>query len=653
MNTDLVLETRAMDRSVNACTDFYRFANGNWLAANPVPADRSRYSSYDEVTERNLIALKAIAEEAAATADATPAARMLGTFYRSGMDDARIDAEGARPLAPHLARIDAIATRKDLLAVIATQHAIGATPLFGFLVDQDAKNTLRYIPQLVQGGLGMPDRDYYLKHDPATRAIQRSYTAHLVRIFSLLGDAPAMARQNAATVMAIETQLARASMSKVALRDPLASYHLMPVDALSALERGIDWQSYFTSIGLAQPGLVNVAQPAFFAEASRMLGSLPIGHWKTYLRWHLVNDMAPLLSSPFVDADFDFKGRTLAGTSQLQPRWKRVLMTIDGGIGEVLGEAYVAKFFTPAAKAGALEMVANVKLAMRDTISGLTWMTPTTKTAALAKLDKVVVKIGYPDTWRDYSSLTIDSGAYADNAMRASQFEFKRMLTKLGKPIDRNEWGMTPSTVNAYYSQTMNEMVFPAGILQPPLFHVDADAASNYGNTGATIGHELTHAFDDEGRQFDADGILKTWWSRIDEKNFVARAAGIEQQFDAYVPIEKLRINGKLTAGENIADLGGLKIALLALEKSLAIKPQPGLIDGLTAHQRFFVAYAQSFRANIRPERLRLQVATDPHAPDNYRVIGPLANMPEFANAFSCSGKDSPLRPEGKRVAIW
>jgi putative endopeptidase len=650
---NLVLEAQTMDRSADPCTDFFQYANGKWLANNPIPSDRSRYSAYDEVSERNLTDLKSLVEAASGTANQDPAARLVGAFYHSGMDEAAIEAAGAKPLSDDLAQIAAISTRDELMSALARQTALGMSPLFNFYIDQDARNTLRYIPQLAQGGLGLPDRDYYVKTDAKTKTIRAQYLVHVAHMFELLGDTPAQAKQNAATVMAMETRLARASMTNVEIRDPQATYHLMDLARFSKIDPRVDWANFFKQIDLAAPGEMNVGQPKFFAEADHMLVGAPLDQWKTYLHWNLVRNSASDLSKPFVDANFDFYGRTLAGTKEIKPRWKRVLMTIDGLTGEALGELYVAKYFGPKAKAGALEMVENIKLAMRDDINGLDWMTPDTKKHAMEKLDTLAVKIGYPDTWRDYSALKIEPEDYAGNVMRASEFEFKRNLAKLGKPIDRKEWGMTPPTVNAYYNPTMNEIVFPAGILQPPLFHIDADAAANYGNTGATIGHELTHAFDDQGRQYDADGNLKNWWTKADEKNFLARIGNIEKQFDEFNPIDKLHINGKLTEGENIADLGGLKIALQALKKSLADKPQPAPLDGLTVEQRFFVAYAQSFRGEIRPEQLRLQLAIDPHSPDKYRVIGPLANLPEFAQAFSCPVERSPLRPAGTRVNIW
>ena len=650
---NLVLESQTMDRSANPCTDFFKYANGKWLIDNPIPADRSRYSAYDEVMERNLRDLKSIVEDAGQAKGA--AGKMVGDFYHSGMDEAAINAAGTRPIAPQLDRIKAINSRQDLIDVLAEQSRMGMNPLYNFFVDQDARNTLRYIPQLAQGGIGLPDRDYYVKTDAKTVKIREQYLAHVEKMFTLLGETPQQAKADAATIMRMETRLAKASMTKVEMRDPQATYHLMNLDKFSALDKKVDWARYFSKIGLAEPGDMNVGQPKFFTEADHMIDTVPLKDWQTYLRWNLVHNTAADLSKDFDEANFDFYGRTLAGTKEMQPRWKRVLRTIDGEIGEALGELYVAQYFGPDAKAGALEMVNNIKTAMRDDINGLDWMTEQTKKRAMEKLDTLSVKIGYPDKWRDYSSIKITADDYAGNVERASEFEFQRNLNKLGKPIDRNEWGMTPPTVNAYYNPTMNEIVFPAGILQPPLYHVKADPAADYGNTGATIGHELTHAFDDQGRQFDANGNLKNWWTKEDEKHFLARIANIEKQFDEFNPIDKLHINGKLTEGENIADLGGLKIALAAFlhSKEGQAEVAAGTIDGLTAEQRFFVAYGQSFRSAQRDEQLRLQILTNEHAPDKYRVIAPIANMPEFAKAFSCTGAQSPLRPEATRVNIW
>lgn len=650
-SNNLVLESHTMDLSADACRDFFQYANGNWLKNNPIPADRARYSAYDEVTERNLKDLRLIVEEAAANPNAQGIAQLVGAYYRSGIDESRLNAQGFKPLAEKLAEIDAIKDRKQVLSVVASQHRTGTPSLFNFYVDQDAKNTTRYLAQLAQGGLGLPDRDYYLKADKKTTEIRQKYQAYVTQIFSLMGDDASAAQQHARAVLKLETRLAKASLTKIELRDPQASYHLSSVSNLEQM--GVNWKTYFDTVGLSDAKELNLAHPKFFKEVSRILQSESLANLKTYLRWQLANSKAKDLSTAFVNAQFDFYGRTLAGTKELQPRWKRVLTRIDANVGEALGELYVNKFFAPKAKAGVLAMVDEIKLAMRDSISKLDWMSEATKQEAYKKLDTLLVKIGYPDVWRDYSRLKLDADSFAINNMRAAEFEFKRNLAKLGQPIDRNEWGMTAPTVNAYYNPTMNEMVFPAGILQPPLYHVNADLAANYGNTGATIGHELTHAFDDEGRQYDAQGNLKSWWTKEDEKNFLTRVTAIEKQFDEFNPIDQLHINGKLTAGENIADLGGLKIAIKAMQNALKKTPQAEKIDGFTPEQRFFIANAQSFRGSMRDESLRLQLATDPHAPEKYRVIAPLANMPEFAEAFKCSVDRSPLREPSKRVNIW
>jgi putative endopeptidase len=648
-----VLEIDTLDRTADPCVDLDRFANGIWLKNNPIPADRSRWDAYTELADRTQSRLRDLAEAAAHDTEAPPGspARMVGDYYRSGMDEAKIEAAGIAPLREELEKIDTI-RRDQLQETIARHHLLGFDPLFNLIIDQDPKRSTRYIAQLWQGGLGLPDRDYYLKQDRKTREIRAAYVTHVARMFELMGEGEAKARRSAQIVMAMETRMARASMTKVEVRDPRRVYHLMQLRELNALTPKLRWNDYFSALDLRNPRDLDVAQPLFFREVGRLLQSAPLEHWKIYLRWHLLTSAADHLSSAFVDENFHFKGQILAGTKELLPRWKRVLTSVDHDIGEALGQLYVEKYFSREAKSKALEMVANLKSAMRDNLQTLAWMSPPTRKKAIEKLERMQVKVGYPDQWRDYSALTIDADSYLGNALNASRFEFKRNLAKLGKPIDRNEWGMTPPTVNAYYSPTMNEMVFPAGVLQPPLFDLDADDASNYGNTGSTIGHELTHGFDDEGRQYDADGNLKNWWTAQDEKNFLARSAMIEKQFDQYTPIDEIHINGKLTAGENIADLGGLKIAYRALQKALEGKhPEP--IDGLTPEQRFFVAFAQSYRENIRPERLRLQLATDPHAPAKYRILGPVANMPEFAQAFHCSENRSPLRADNLRVNIW
>jgi putative endopeptidase len=649
------INLKYMDTSAKPCVDFYQYAAGNWLANNPVPADRSAWGAGSELTEKNFEVLHQILEEAAKDTNAPKGSpkRKVGDFYRSGMDEARIEAEGAKPLAEEFARIEAIKDIPSLQDEIARLHRHNLAPAFAFFAYQDYKNSTRIISWLYQGGLGLPNRDYYTNEDEKSKEIRTQYVAHIARMLELLGDKPEQAASEAKTVMEMETRLAKASMTPVEERDPAATYHKMTLAELNTLTPGFSWNRYFKSLGLADPGDINVAQPEFYKEVGRMMTSVPTSDWKTYLRWQLINTQAGRLSSAFVNEDFNFYGKTLRGTKELRPRWKRILEATDQSLGEALGQLYVERAFSPKAKAKAQELVTNLKAALRDRLKVLDWISEATRQQALKKLDAIAVKVGYPDKWRDYSALNIDNGSYVTNAMRADEFEFRRNLNKIGKPIDRTEWGMTPPTVNAYYNPNFNEIAFPAGILQPPYFDPEADDATNYGGVGGAIGHELTHGFDDQGRQFDAEGNLKDWWTAEDEKNYMARAAIVEKQYGEYVPMEALHINGKLTMGENIADIGGLKIAYLAFQKSMEGKPRPPAIDGFTPEQRFFLAFAQNWRSNIRPEALRVRLATDPHSPPRFRVLGPLSNMPEFFQAFGCKPGDAGMRAENIQVKIW
>ncbi|MDE3057335.1 MAG: M13 family metallopeptidase [Bacteroidota bacterium] len=648
------LDPKNLDTTVSPCRDFYEFANGGWLKANPIPPEYSRWGSFEELAERNNVQLRQILDEAAVNTSAPKGSieQKVGDFYSGGMDSAGIEEEGAKPLAPYFERIAAIKNVEELEEEIARLHTEGTNVAFYFFGDQDAKNSTQVIAQVYQGGLGLPDRDYYLKEDERSKKIRDEYVAHVAKMFSLLGDDEATAAQEAKTVMTMETRLAQASMTRVQQRDPNAIYHKMSVKELQSLTPDFSWTRYFDGIHLADRGDVNVAQPDFVKEVDSMLTSVPVADWKVYLRWHLIHDAAAYLSSPFVNESFHFYGTVMNGTKELKPRWKRVLSATNDNIGMALGQLYVAKYFPPEAKARALEMVHNLVAALREHINDAAWMSDTTKKQALHKLDAFTVKIGYPDKWRDYSSLDIDRGPYVLNAIRASEFEFRRSVNKIGKPVDRTEWGMTPPTVNAYYNPTMNEIVFPAGILQPPFFDFQADDAVNYGGMGSVIGHEMTHGFDDEGRQFDADGNLKDWWTPADKEQFKERATKVEKQFDNYVAIDTSHINGKLTLGENIADLGGLNVAYTALENALKGKPRP-LIDGFTPEQRFFLAWAQIWRNNVRPENVRLRLNVDPHSPGKFRAVGPISNMPEFYEAFHCKDGDAMMRAADVRAKIW
>jgi len=648
------VDLSTIDTSVLPCRDFYQYANGKWLAANPIPADRSTWGGMSEIGERNSLVLHAILDSAVAGPPAPPgsARRKVADFYRSGMDTARIEREGARTLAPEFARIAEVGDTPGLLAEIAHLHQIGVRAGWGFGVGPDDKDSAHTIARLGQGGLGLPDRDYYTKTDDKSRALRDAYVAHVARMFVLLGDAPASAAAEAQTVLGIETRLASASMTRLERRDPNATYHKMTPAQFDALAPGLSWKPYFAALGVSDPGPILVGQPQFFTVAGGMLTNVPLSDWKAYLRWHLINSTADNLSDAFVSEHFAFFGKTLSGSPTLLPRWKRVLAQTDGAAGEGLGTLYVARAFSPAAKARALSLVLNLKAALRDRLQSLDWIGADTRRQALRKLDRMTIKIGYPDHPRDYSKLVVDSPDYVLNALAARRFEFARNLKKLERPVDRTEWGMTAPTVNAYYRPDVNEIVFPAGILQPPFFDAQADDASNYGAIGAVIGHEMTHGFDDHGRQFDADGNLKDWWTPADKKNFGERADLVARQFDSFVAVDDLHVNGHLTLGEDIADLGGLKIAYLAFEKSQAGKPRVS-IGGFTPEQRFFLAFAQVWRTNTRPEALRLRVATDPHAPARFRVLGPLANLPEFAQAFPCPAGEAAPAPAVQTVSIW
>jgi len=652
------LDPKNMDTSVKPQDDFYLYANGGWLKHNPVPPEYSRWGSFSELEEKNNEALRKIAEKAANTrADpaTAPEVQKVGDYYASGMDEKTIESVRTTPLEDELKRIDAIKDRSDLLKAIAHLHAIGVDAFFQFGSGQDAKDSTREIAQAVQGGLGLPDRDYYIKTDEDSKKKRAAYIEHVTKMLTLLGEMPSKAAEDANKIMAFETALAKASRTRVELRDPQKNYNKMSPADLQKLTPDWSWSEYFKAINLAEPGDVNVGQPDFFKGANATLSKTSIDDWKTYLRWHLIDDAAAELSKDFVNEDFNFNQRVLRGTKEIKPRWRRVVAATDGAMGEALGKLYVAEYFPPEAKARALEMITNLKAALADRIKTLDWMDEPTKQQALKKLAAMNVKIGYPDKWRDYSLLKIDRGPYVSNAMRAANFEVNRELKKIGQPVDRTEWGMTPPTVNAYYNAHMNEIVFPAGILQPPFFDPKADDAVNYGGMGAVIGHEMTHGFDDQGRQFDAAGNLRDWWSPESAAKFKERSQAVVQQYSEYEPVRGTHINGELTLGENIADIGGAKLAYAALQKALDKNPQAReqKIDGFTPEQRFFLGWAQVWHANQLEDDLRLRLNTDPHSPTHYRCNGPISNMPEFAKAFNLPDNCPMMRPADKRVNIW
>jgi putative endopeptidase len=657
-SSEPVLDVSAMDQSIDPCVDFYTYSCGGWTKKNPIPPDQSSWGTYSKLEDDNRAQLRGILEEAAkASGSQDSVTRKIGDYYASCMDEAAIEKLGAKPLSPELEHIAALHSKQDLAAYTATSQfppsLYGGGTLFTFRSNQDFKDSTQVIAEADQGGLGLPDRDYYLKDDPKSEELRKAYVAHVAKIFELLGDKPADAVTEAATVLRIETALAKGQMTRVERRDPPKLYHKMSVQELQKLAPSFGWNTYFTKTGvgsLASPLVtLNVVTPDYFRVMSDEIEKETLTDWKTYLRWHATHEAANDLSSAFVKENFNFYGKTLRGREELPPRWKRCTNDVDNNLGEALGQAYVAKYFSPEAKQAALTMVKEIEAAMQSEIQTLPWMGAATKEQALTKLHAIANKIGYPDVWRDYSSLEIVREDEIGNSERASWFEFHRWLAKIGKPVDRHEWDMTPPTVNADYDPQRNDINFPAGVLQPPLFSALSDAAPNYGDTGATMGHELTHAFDDEGSQFDAQGNLRNWWTDADRKEFEQRAQCVVDQYSGYTIIDDIKINGKLTNGEDLADLGGTLLAYLAWKedtKNQKLEP----LDGLTPEQRFFVAYGQSWCTNEREENKRLRATVDPHSPEKYRTNGVVSNMTEFRAAFHCKPRQPMVRENACRV---
>lgn len=643
-----VLDLTSMDRSVDPCVDFYAYACGGWIKNNPSPPDQVSWSVYSKLEDENKLVLRDILEKAAQpSASRSPVDQKIGDYYAACMDEKAIDAAGTGPLAATLRQIDDLQSTEQIPDVAAAM--VYDNVLFHFESNQDFKDSSQVIGEVDQGGLGLPDRDYYLKHDSRTRAIRRAYQAHVRKMFELLGDSPKQAKKEAKQVLRIETALAKGSMTPVERRDPRNLYHKMTLLEFEARVPNFRWYEYFEKVGIPRPASLNVASPGFFSAMNDELGQEKLPAWKAYLRWHLLHADAAFLSQPFVDESFHFYGKTLQGAQQIEPRWKRCVSYVDDDLGEALGQAYVARAFSPDAKQRALRMVTQIEAAMQRDINSLSWMSPQTRQHALQKLHAVANKIGYPDHWRDYSALSISRDDELGNVERSRTFEFHRQLAKIGKPVDRGEWQMTPPTVNAYYDPQMNDINFPAGILQPPLFDPAADDAPNYGDTGATIGHELTHGFDDEGRQFDAKGNLRDWWTPEDAKQFQQRASCLVDQYSQYKAVDDVKVNGQLTLGENVADLGGLLLAYMAWQDQTKGERLPD-IDGLTPTQRFFIGYGQSWCSNTRPEMQRLWATVDPHAPDRFRAIGVVSNMPQFQRAFHCKPASPMVRKNQCRV---
>lgn len=642
-----------LDTTVKPCDDFYHFANGGWLKSHPLPADKAIYGSFAEVSDHNRDILKQILDETSAkrTWAKGSVEQKVGDFFAAGMNATAIEKRGTAPLKPILATIDGLKDSKHLAVTLAKLHSEGLPGGFGFFVMQDAKNSTRYMGALNQGGLGLPDRDYYLNDDARTKDVRAKYEIHVAKMFELAGDPADLAKARARVVLDLETRLAKAAWSRVELRNPQKTYNKRTLAELAAEAPGFDWVAYFKTRG-AKIEELNVRQPSYAAAFAKFAAETSAPQWRTYLRWHALRATADLLPKAFEEEDFAFYGKVLNGTPEQEARWKRVEAMEDGTIGEALGQLYVKKAFPPESKKRMLELVSNLRAALHERIQKLDWMGEATKAQALKKLDAFGVKIGYPDKWKTYP-FDVKRDDYFGNVRRASAYRVKDNLSKLGKPIDRTEWGMTPSTVNAYYSPTMNEIVFPAGILQPPFFDPKADDAVNYGAIGWVIGHEMTHGFDDQGSQFDADGNLKNWWTDADRKAYQARTDLMVKQYDAYEPLKGEHVNGKLTLGENIADLGGMKIAYAAFKRSLQGKPEPAKIDGFTAEQRFFLGSAAIWRNHIRDAALSVRLKTDPHSPGVERVIGPMSDLPEFFQAWGCADGCAMVRDEKLRPAVW
>jgi putative endopeptidase len=643
-----------LDRSISPCDDFYKFADGGWIKSNPIPADHSSWGTFNQLRDHNEDVLRQILEQAAADKNAAPGSnwQKIGDFYASCMDTTAIESAGVKPLDPELQRIASLQDTAGLQDEIARLQRDGVNAVFDFGSEQDPKDSTQEIAGANQGGLGLPDRQYYLDDDDRSKQLRVAYVQHVTNMFKLMGDDAATAAAEAKIVLNIETSLATSSMNLVDLRDPDKTYHKMALDQLRDLAPDFDWQGYLKDVDAPSVSAVDIGQPDFFKQVNSVLVLIPLADWKIYLRWHLIHTAASALPEQFVEENFDFYGHTLTGTQEIPPRWRRCVQATDRQLGEALGQYYVQRNFPPEAKAKALVMVNNIKAALHDDLETLDWMSPATRQQALVKLAAMNLKIGYPDKWRDYSAYQVTRGPYVENYLRGNSFEFARDVAKIGKPVDRSEWGMTPPTVNAYYDPQMNEIVFPAGILQPPFFNPQADDAINYGGIGAVIGHEMTHGFDDQGAKFDAQGNLKNWWTPDDLKNFQARGECIVKQFDAY-EAEGLHENGGLVEGESIADLGGITLSYRAFEKTLEGKPVPSPIDGFTEEQRFFLGFAQIWAGSYRQEAARLLIKTNPHPLPQFRVNGPLSNTPAFATAFGCKPDSPMVRSETLRCRIW
>ena len=653
------LDISSMDKSVDPCVDLYRYSCGGWQKKNPIPPDQTSWSVYGKLYQDNLTFLRGMLEQAAQLKPHRNAvSQKIGDFYAACMDEGAVEKLGISPIQPELDAIAQIKSAKDLtplmvrLQLTYSRYSASGSMLFSAGSTQDPDDSEHVIADVDQGGLGMPDRDYYTKDDAKSKEIRARYVQHVQKVFELAGDDVATAKRNAETVMRLETAMAEASLTRVDRRDPHKLVHKMKVADLTQLAPNFDWVAYYREMSYPEFAILNVDAPEFIKEVNALLSSESMDNWKTYLRFHVADTSSPYLSSKFVEENFEFYRKYLRGAKEMQPRWKRCVQYVDYDLGEALGQVYVAKVFSPELKQSTLDMVQRIEDAMGQRIRALDWMSPETKQQALTKLAAIRNKIGYPDKWRDYSSVRIVPDDFAGNVERAHQFETRRDINKIGKPVDHGEWDITATTVDAYFNPQMNDINFPAAVLQPPLYDPKMDDAPNYGNTGGTIGHELTHGFDDEGSQFDAKGNLKDWWTKEDREKFDARTKCVDDQYSSYVSVEDVHVNGKLTLGENVADLGGEILAYIAWKEANKGKDLRPIAD-LTPDQRFFIGFAQWDCANERPEDMRMRAMTDPHSPARYRIDGVVVNMPEFSSAFSCKAGQPMVKPEAEICRVW
>ena len=648
------IDKQNMNTSVKPGDNFYEYVNGGWIKTHPIPPEYSQYGAFTILYEDNQEKLRSLIKKVSAEENAPEGsvAQKIRDFYNSGMDTRTIEKLGIKPVQKQLEEINNLKSKEDVASYIATMQRKGMTPLFYFFAEADQRNSTMEIANLYQGGLGLPDVDYYLNEDEASAKLRDEYVDHLTKMFVLKGDKQEQAEKSAKAVMNLETKLAKTSFTRIEQRDPVKNYNKMSLAGLIETAPDFNWSLFFKTLGLEDPGDINVGQVKFFKGVSDLMNETDMETWKAYLTWNLLDASANYLSDDFVKQNFEFYGKTLSGQQEMQPRWKRVLEVVSNGLGEALGQLYVEEYFPASSKERMVTLVNNLRAAFGDRIKQLDWMTGETKEKALEKLASITVKIGYPDKWRDYSKLEIIPGNYFSNVIAAREFSFNRNLNKIGKPVDKTEWGMTPQTVNAYYNPSNNEIVFPAAILQPPFFNPDADDAVNYGAIGVVIGHEMTHGFDDQGRQYDKDGNLNDWWTEEDAKRFKAKTDKLVALYDNYVVLDSLHVNGSLTLGENIADLGGLNISYEAYQKSLNGET-PKKIDGFTAAQRFYMGYAQVWRQNIRPKEMARRLKTDVHSPGEARVNIPPFNIDSFIKAFDVKKGDRLFINEDERAYIW